>query len=131
MSTHASYPRPEEPQIHESAQGPRVTPAASRTAQTPRPVPGPDASVGWFAVRLAAPTGGRRAVRRTTRRRRRFLGLLEERVVLGRLARRRLVGAHGPSRTRPGRARNGNASVRGTRGGGRTIGSARAEPDRA
>ncbi|MCJ1681106.1 hypothetical protein MTF65_27895 [Streptomyces sp. APSN-46.1] len=32
---------PEEPQIHESAQGPRVTPAASRTAQTPRPVPGP------------------------------------------------------------------------------------------
>ncbi|MFZ3473382.1 hypothetical protein ACODT3_09335 [Streptomyces sp. 4.24] len=41
MSTHASHPRPEEPQIHESAQGPRVTPAASRTAQTPRPVPGP------------------------------------------------------------------------------------------
>ncbi|MGW5396761.1 hypothetical protein [Streptomyces sp. NPDC003952] len=34
-------PAPEEPQIHESAQGPRVTPAASRTAQTPRPVPGP------------------------------------------------------------------------------------------
>ncbi|MFI6685991.1 hypothetical protein [Streptomyces sp. NPDC050485] len=32
---------PEEPQIHESAQGPRVTPAAGRTAQTPRPVPGP------------------------------------------------------------------------------------------
>ncbi|AXE23330.1 hypothetical protein C0216_07540 [Streptomyces globosus] len=32
---------PEEPQIHESAQGPRVTPAASRTAPTPRPVPGP------------------------------------------------------------------------------------------
>ncbi|MBT2407349.1 MULTISPECIES: hypothetical protein [unclassified Streptomyces] len=32
---------PEEPQIHESAQGPRVTSAASRTAQTPRPVPGP------------------------------------------------------------------------------------------
>ncbi|MFJ3925105.1 hypothetical protein [Streptomyces sp. NPDC090022] len=31
---------PEEPQIHESAQGPRVTPAAGRT-QTPRPVPGP------------------------------------------------------------------------------------------
>ncbi|MFF3425111.1 hypothetical protein [Streptomyces sp. NPDC002602] len=31
----------EESQIHESAQGPRVTPAASRTAQTPRPVPGP------------------------------------------------------------------------------------------
>ena len=31
----------EEPQIHESAQGPRVTPAASRTAQTSRPVPGP------------------------------------------------------------------------------------------
>ncbi|MEU6862857.1 hypothetical protein ABZ924_06215 [Streptomyces sp. NPDC046876] len=31
----------EEPQIHESAQGPRVTPAASRTAPTPRPVPGP------------------------------------------------------------------------------------------
>lgn len=34
-------PAPEEPQIHESAQGPRVTPAASRTAQNPRPVPGP------------------------------------------------------------------------------------------
>lgn len=34
-------PAPEEPQIHESAQGPRVTPATSRTAQTPRPVPGP------------------------------------------------------------------------------------------
>ncbi|MEU9193687.1 hypothetical protein [Streptomyces hundungensis] len=32
---------PEEPQIHESAQGPRVTPAAGRTAQTPHPVPGP------------------------------------------------------------------------------------------
>ncbi|MCX5105362.1 hypothetical protein OG887_30690 [Streptomyces sp. NBC_00053] len=32
---------PEEPQIHESAQGPRVTPAAGRTASTPRPVPGP------------------------------------------------------------------------------------------
>lgn len=34
-------PAPEEPQIHESAQGPRVTPAAGRSAQTPRPVPGP------------------------------------------------------------------------------------------
>ncbi|MEU9029852.1 hypothetical protein AB0D46_20495 [Streptomyces sp. NPDC048383] len=34
-------PAIEEPQIHESAQGPRVTPAAGRTAQTPRPVPGP------------------------------------------------------------------------------------------
>ncbi|MER7728235.1 hypothetical protein [Streptomyces sp. NPDC096323] len=32
---------PEEPQIHESAQGPRVTPATGRTASTPRPVPGP------------------------------------------------------------------------------------------
>ena len=32
---------PEEPQIHESAQGPRVTPASNRTAPTPRPVPGP------------------------------------------------------------------------------------------
>ncbi|QKW09616.1 hypothetical protein HUT18_27675 [Streptomyces sp. NA04227] len=32
---------PEEPQIHESAQGPRATPASSRTAPTPRPVPGP------------------------------------------------------------------------------------------
>ncbi|MFE9256816.1 hypothetical protein [Streptomyces sp. NPDC006879] len=31
----------EESQIHESAQGPRVAPAASRTAPTPRPVPGP------------------------------------------------------------------------------------------
>ncbi|MET9320463.1 hypothetical protein ABZX75_09790 [Streptomyces sp. NPDC003038] len=34
-------PAIEEPQIHESAQGPRVTPAAGRAAQTPRPVPGP------------------------------------------------------------------------------------------
>ncbi|MEU1123599.1 hypothetical protein ABZ371_08450 [Streptomyces sp. NPDC005899] len=32
---------PQEPQIPESAQGPRATPAAGRTAQTPRPVPGP------------------------------------------------------------------------------------------
>ncbi|MFJ8545732.1 hypothetical protein ACIRFH_27640 [Streptomyces sp. NPDC093586] len=32
---------PEEPQIHEKAQGPRATPASGRTAQTPRPVPGP------------------------------------------------------------------------------------------
>ncbi|MFE9771601.1 hypothetical protein ACFYOV_08010 [Streptomyces sp. NPDC005931] len=32
---------PEEPQIHESAQGPRATPATGRTAPTPRPVPGP------------------------------------------------------------------------------------------
>ncbi|MEV0492721.1 hypothetical protein [Streptomyces atratus] len=32
---------PEEPQIHESAQGPRVSPAAGRNAPTPRPVPGP------------------------------------------------------------------------------------------
>ncbi|MFD8689018.1 hypothetical protein [Streptomyces sp. NPDC059651] len=32
---------PEEPQIHESAQGPRATPATGRTASTPRPVPGP------------------------------------------------------------------------------------------
>ncbi|MFC7868601.1 hypothetical protein ACFU5B_32920 [Streptomyces murinus] len=32
---------PEEPQIHESAQGPRVTPASGRIAPTPRPVPGP------------------------------------------------------------------------------------------
>ncbi|MEU0149195.1 hypothetical protein ABZ119_25120 [Streptomyces sp. NPDC006288] len=32
---------PEEPQIPESAQGPRVTPATGRTASTPRPVPGP------------------------------------------------------------------------------------------
>ncbi|MEV8454796.1 hypothetical protein AB0467_21040 [Streptomyces sp. NPDC052095] len=32
---------PEEPQIHESAQGPRTTPATGRTASTPRPVPGP------------------------------------------------------------------------------------------
>ncbi|MFJ9622384.1 hypothetical protein [Streptomyces sp. NPDC101181] len=31
----------EEPQIPESAQGPRVTSAAGRTAPTPRPVPGP------------------------------------------------------------------------------------------
>ncbi|MBW5249010.1 hypothetical protein P8A21_29935 [Streptomyces poriferorum] len=32
---------PEEPQIHESVQGPRATTATGRTASTPRPVPGP------------------------------------------------------------------------------------------
>jgi hypothetical protein len=32
---------PEEPQIHESAQGPRATSASGRNAPTPRPVPGP------------------------------------------------------------------------------------------
>lgn len=32
---------PEEPQIHESVPGPRVAPAAGRSASTPRPVPGP------------------------------------------------------------------------------------------
>jgi hypothetical protein len=32
---------PEEPQIYESAQGPRATSAAGRVAPTPRPVPGP------------------------------------------------------------------------------------------
>ncbi|MFD3995302.1 hypothetical protein [Streptomyces sp. NPDC058583] len=32
---------PEEPQIHESAQGPHATAAAGRPASTPRPVPGP------------------------------------------------------------------------------------------
>ncbi|MFJ4471595.1 hypothetical protein ACIP2X_29515 [Streptomyces sp. NPDC089424] len=32
---------PEEPQIHESAQGPRAASATGRTAPTPRPVPGP------------------------------------------------------------------------------------------
>ncbi|MFE9833579.1 hypothetical protein ACFYP4_00315 [Streptomyces sp. NPDC005551] len=32
---------PEEPQIHESAQGPRATSASGRVAPTPRPVPGP------------------------------------------------------------------------------------------
>ncbi|MFI1657398.1 hypothetical protein ACH4ZU_21165 [Streptomyces sp. NPDC020472] len=32
---------PEEPQIHESAQGPRAATAAGRPASTPRPVPGP------------------------------------------------------------------------------------------
>ncbi|MEU6815966.1 hypothetical protein [Streptomyces sp. NPDC046860] len=32
---------PEEPQIHESVQGPVATPASSRVAPTPRPVPGP------------------------------------------------------------------------------------------
>ncbi|AZM59656.1 MULTISPECIES: hypothetical protein [unclassified Streptomyces] len=36
---------PEEPQIHESAQGPRATPASGRTAPTPRPVPGPRPAV--------------------------------------------------------------------------------------
>jgi hypothetical protein len=41
----------EEPQIHESAQGPRVTPAPGPVAQTPRPVPGPRSA--------AAPRPGR------------------------------------------------------------------------
>ncbi|MEU9627655.1 hypothetical protein ACFZDB_34195 [Streptomyces luteogriseus] len=36
---------PEEPQIHESAQGPRATPASGRIAPTPRPVPGPRPAV--------------------------------------------------------------------------------------
>lgn len=36
---------PEESQIHESAQGPRATPASGRTAPTPRPVPGPRPAV--------------------------------------------------------------------------------------
>ncbi|MEV6792298.1 hypothetical protein AB0M87_09925 [Streptomyces sp. NPDC051320] len=35
---------PEEPQIHESAQGPGVAPAAGRATSTPRPVPGPRAA---------------------------------------------------------------------------------------
>ncbi|TFE54831.1 hypothetical protein E3E14_06895 [Streptomyces sp. ICN441] len=42
---------PEEPQIHESAQGPRAASAAGRTAPTPRPVPGPRS--------VAAPRPGR------------------------------------------------------------------------
>ncbi|MER7046849.1 MULTISPECIES: hypothetical protein [Streptomyces] len=53
---------PEEPQIHESAQGPRVTPATGRTAPTPRPVPGPRSaaaprpgSPGPVAARPAPP----------------------------------------------------------------------------
>ena len=41
---------PEEPQIHESAQGPRAASASGRSAPTPRPVPGP---------RPAAPRPGR------------------------------------------------------------------------
>jgi hypothetical protein len=36
---------PEEPQIHESAQGFGATPASGRTAPTPRPVPGPRPAV--------------------------------------------------------------------------------------
>ncbi|WP_445396711.1 hypothetical protein ACSMX9_23510 [Streptomyces sp. LE64] len=36
---------PEEPQIHESAQGPRATPASGQSAPTPRPVPGPRSAV--------------------------------------------------------------------------------------
>ncbi|MEV0964741.1 MULTISPECIES: hypothetical protein [unclassified Streptomyces] len=42
---------PEEPQIHESAQGPRAASATGRTAPTPRPVPGPRS--------VAAPRPGR------------------------------------------------------------------------
>ncbi|MBC9718356.1 hypothetical protein H9Y04_38120 [Streptomyces sp. TRM66268-LWL] len=42
---------PEEPQIHESVQGPRAASAAGRTAPTPRPVPGPRSA--------AAPRPGR------------------------------------------------------------------------
>ena len=49
---------PEEPQIHESAQGPRVTPASGRTAPTPRPVPGPRPA--------APPRPGRPGPRRPT-----------------------------------------------------------------
>ncbi|MEU0988335.1 hypothetical protein [Streptomyces sp. NPDC005953] len=53
---------PEEPHIHESAQGPRVTPATGRTAPTPRPVPGPRSTAtprpsvpGATAVKPAPP----------------------------------------------------------------------------
>ncbi|MFI8768122.1 hypothetical protein ACIGN6_24865 [Streptomyces sp. NPDC053792] len=53
---------PEEPQIHESAQGPRATAAAGRPASTPRPVPGPRSAAsprpgrpGPGPVRPAAP----------------------------------------------------------------------------
>ncbi|UYM25383.1 hypothetical protein NQP46_26515 [Streptomyces albus] len=38
-------PFPEEPQISESAQGPRTTPASGRVTPTPRPVPGPRSAV--------------------------------------------------------------------------------------
>ncbi|QCW79682.1 hypothetical protein EQG64_27405 [Streptomyces sp. S6] len=42
--------------MHESAQGPRVTPAAGRTAPTPRPVPGPrSAATPRPGVRSPAP----------------------------------------------------------------------------
>ncbi|MDJ0341582.1 hypothetical protein QMK19_16905 [Streptomyces sp. H10-C2] len=44
---------PEEPQIHESVPGPRSTPAAGRSASTPRPVPGPRPT-----PRPAPPRGG-------------------------------------------------------------------------
>ncbi|MCX4783573.1 hypothetical protein [Streptomyces sp. NBC_01264] len=59
-------PAPEEPQIHESAQGPRVTPAASRTAQTPRPVPGPRPAPRPAPPAPRKPQAGRGPVASTT-----------------------------------------------------------------
>ncbi|MEC4015855.1 hypothetical protein [Streptomyces sp. H27-D2] len=51
---------PEEPQIHESVPGPRVTPAVGRTAQTPRPVPGPRPAAPRPAPPRGAPATGAR-----------------------------------------------------------------------
>ncbi|GAA3836443.1 hypothetical protein [Streptomyces chiangmaiensis] len=55
---------PEEPQIHESAQGPRATPAGGRTAPNPRPVPGPRPAAPARPGRPGArPTPAQRATR--------------------------------------------------------------------
>ncbi|GAA2245595.1 hypothetical protein GCM10010145_10550 [Streptomyces ruber] len=58
---------PEEPQIHESAQGPRAIPAGGRVAPTPRPVPGPRPAAPARPGRPgpARPTPGQRAPRDT------------------------------------------------------------------
>ncbi|NJQ01953.1 hypothetical protein [Streptomyces zingiberis] len=50
---------PEEPQIHPSVPGPRATPAAGRTAPTPRPVPGPRPGPRAAAPRPAPPRPSR------------------------------------------------------------------------
>lgn len=56
---------PEEPQIHESAQGSRATSASGRVAPTPRPVPGPRPAAPARPGRPGPvrPTPGQRAPR--------------------------------------------------------------------
>ena len=84
--------RPEAAAEHGRRASRRPRPRA-RPGRGPRPAPGAGSE----------PAADRR------RRRRGLLRLLEERVVLGRLAGRRLIVAHGGSAPRPGGPRNGSA----------------------